>query len=159
MDKAIFVSLSSLIVLWTDIKKLLIGLIVLMIIHLRFKIKVYCKENGKKFSLLKIRTWNNIPNKSSMDFIGLFKDYIFVIIGFWIIENRMLKDTFSIIGYSGTDVVMIVLGCIELIGISDCFKKLRGYNIYELVTRILFSKNFKDSVNTINPTNQDNANS
>ncbi len=118
-------------------------------IDLRFGIRVYCKGKSTKFAVLKPSSWYLIKSSGIRQTFIKLKDYFFIIFSVYLIENYMLKKGVSIFDYDLTHITFILLSGIELWSIGEKFKKLRGYNIFELFQKVVFKKDISAAVEEI----------
>ncbi|WP_062057428.1 hypothetical protein [Aquimarina longa] len=149
LKKAFLLFISPLLVICRDYETMIFGLISIMIINLRTGIKVYCKENYCKISILKPKTWEHLKSIGLRKTMSKLKDYILVIIAFFFFENYLLKSPLDIFRYNGTELIIVTLGLIEVWSIGENFKKLRGYNIFEYIKNLIIKRDVQTVIKDI----------
>lgn len=140
LQKALLLLASPFLAMWHNYKIMAVGLLVVMILDLRTGIQVYCKKNNVKIKVLKPKSWGYIQSAGLRRTMSKLKDYLGVIIAAYFFGHFILKEPLDIFGYNLTELMMVVLGAIELWSIGENFKELRGYNIFDYIKKLIINR-------------------
>lgn len=158
--KLMILIFNPIILMYNNYYYLFLALLIISLVDLRFGIKVYAKQNKKKFKYKSPSTWGIIKSEGIRKTFKKLKDYFYIILAVFCIEQYMFKGTdATILGYTITHICFLILAGIEAWSIGENFKKLRGYNLFEYLLNFLLKRDIKETLKEIQDEESDNKNS
>ena len=148
-SKLLFFVINPLVLMYNNYFAMFFTLLLIILVDLRFGIRVYCKENNLQVKLSKPSTWGVITSSGFRQTLNKGKDYFFIVFSVFLLEQYMLKSEVILFNYNLTHISFIVLSAVELWSIGENFRKLRGYNFFELLQKIIIQKDMSATVTKI----------
>lgn len=149
LHKLLFFIINPLILMYNSYYTMFFTLLLIILVDLRFGIRVYCKENNLRVKLFSPSTWGVVTSSGFRQTLTKGKDYFFIVFSVFLLENHMLKSEIVFFNYNLTHLSFIVLSAVELWSIGENFRKLRGYNFFQLLYKVISKKEIKEAVDEL----------